>query len=112
MEKIKEHKNHLYPVFLKLDQLRLLLVGAGNVGLEKLESLLANAPRTAITIVAPLVREEVRNYLKDFPDCKIYERKFEEADLEEKDVVILATDDKELHKRIRVLCKEIGRAHV
>ena len=52
MEKTKEHKNHLYPVFLKLDQLRLLLVGAGNVGLEKLESLLANSPRTAVMIVA------------------------------------------------------------
>jgi siroheme synthase-like protein len=106
MEKIKEHKNHLYPVFLKLDQLRLLLVGAGNVGLEKLESLLANAPRTVITIVAPFVREEVRNYLKDFPDCRVIERRFEDADLEEKDLVILSTDDKELHKHIRNLCKE------
>jgi siroheme synthase-like protein len=106
MEKTKEHKNQLYPVFLKLDQLRLLLVGAGNVGLEKLESLLANAPRTAITIVAPMVREEVRNYLKDFPECKVYERRFEETDLEEKDLVILATDDKALHKRIRLICKE------
>ncbi|MBU6158030.1 MAG: TSUP family transporter [Bacteroidetes bacterium] len=106
MEKTKELKNHLYPVFLKLDQLRLLLVGAGNVGLEKLESLLANAPRTAITIVAPLVREEVRNYLKDFPECKVYERRFEDADLNEKDLVILATDDKELHKHIRTQCKE------
>ena len=106
MEKIKEHKNHLYPVFLKLDQLRLLLVGAGNVGLEKLESLLANAPRTAITIIAPMVREEVRNYLKDFPACRILERRFEDFDLEEKDLVILSTDDKELHKHIRILCKE------
>ncbi len=106
MEKIKDHKNHLYPVFLKLDQLRLLLVGAGNVGLEKLESLLANAPLTAITIIAPLVREEVRNYLKDFPACRILERRFEDSDLEEKDLVILSTDDKELHKHIRILCKE------
>jgi siroheme synthase-like protein len=106
MEKIKEHKNHLYPVFLKLDQLRLLLVGAGNVGLEKLESLLANAPRTAITIVAPMVREEVRNYLKDFPACQVIERRFEDSDLEEKDLVILSTDDKELHKHIRNICKE------
>ena len=27
-----DKKNQLYPVFLKLDQLELLLVGAGNVG--------------------------------------------------------------------------------
>jgi len=35
-------KNQLYPVFLKLEQLNILLVGAGNVGLEKLNSLLSN----------------------------------------------------------------------
>ena len=37
-------KNQLYPIFLKLDQLEILLVGAGNVGLEKLHSLLSNSP--------------------------------------------------------------------
>jgi hypothetical protein len=31
---VHEHKNRLYPIFLKLDQLETLLVGAGNVGLE------------------------------------------------------------------------------
>lgn len=47
-------KNQLYPVFLKLEQLNTLLVGAGNVGLEKLHSLLSNSPEAKITIVAPI----------------------------------------------------------
>ena len=51
----EENKNQLYPVFLKLDQLNTLLVGAGNVGLEKLQSLLNNSPHAKITIVAPVV---------------------------------------------------------
>lgn len=38
-------KNQLYPVFLKLEQLNILLVGAGNVGLEKLHSLYRILPR-------------------------------------------------------------------
>ena len=38
--------NHLFPVFLKLEELRVLLVGAGKVGLEKLTSLLTNSPST------------------------------------------------------------------
>ncbi len=29
-------RNELYPVFLKLHQLNVLIVGGGNVGLEKL----------------------------------------------------------------------------
>jgi precorrin-2 dehydrogenase / sirohydrochlorin ferrochelatase len=31
-----EERNELYPVFLKLHQLNVLIVGGGNVGLEKL----------------------------------------------------------------------------
>ena len=55
-----DKKNQLYPVFLKLDQLELLLVGGGNVGLEKLHSLLANSPSAKVSIVAPEVKDEIK----------------------------------------------------
>jgi uncharacterized protein len=106
---IKEvSKNQLYPVFLKLQELKLLLVGGGNVALEKLNSLLSNSPDTAITIVAPFIREEVKELVERHPHCHLIERKFEEADLEEKDLVICATDDKELHVSIKYLAGEKG----
>lgn len=101
-------KNQLYPVFLKLDQLNLLLVGAGNVALEKLHSLLANSPETHITIVAPVVKEEIRKLIYRHPRCKIEQRAFAEKDLDGKELVILATDDPELHKRIKQLTTERG----
>jgi uncharacterized protein len=104
----KEIKNQLYPVFLKLDQLRILLVGAGNVGLEKLHSLLANSPAANITIVAPDVKEEVSKLIDKHPSCNIEQREFEESDLDNKDLVILATDDPSLHQSIQVLAKEKG----
>ena len=47
--------NHLFPIFLKLDTMRVLLVGGGNVGLEKLSAILRNSPATAVTVVAPLL---------------------------------------------------------
>jgi siroheme synthase-like protein len=100
--------NKLYPIFLKLEELNLLLVGAGNVGLEKLGSLLSNSPAAKITVVAPFVREEVRELLQNHPTCKIIQRSFEESDLENKDLAILATDDKELHRRIKSLANEKG----
>jgi siroheme synthase (precorrin-2 oxidase/ferrochelatase) len=68
--------NKLYPIFLKLEELDLLLVGAGNVGLEKLTSLLSNSPEAKITIVAPFVKNEVRELLKNHPSCKIIQRSY------------------------------------
>ncbi len=101
-------KNKLYPIFLKLEELDLLLVGAGNVGLEKLNSLLSNSPEAKITIVAPFIKEEVRSLLQNHPSCHLVQRFFEETDLNNKDLVVLATDDKELHKKIKKLAEEKG----
>ena len=64
-----DKKNQLYPVFLKLDQLELLLVGGGNVGLEKLHSLLANSPEAKISIVAPGIKDEIRKLVFRHPSC-------------------------------------------
>ena len=100
--------NQLYPVFLKLNEMRLLLVGGGNVALEKLTSVLSNSPATAITIVAQVIREEVRNFIAPYPKCNIIQRPFEEADLQDKTVVICATDNRELHKHIKILANQKG----
>ena len=96
-----DKKNQLYPVFLKLDQLELLLVGAGNVGLEKLHSLLANSPEAKISVIAPDVKDEVRKLVYKHPSCKLTQREFQPGDLDNKDLVILATDNKELHEQIK-----------
>lgn len=101
-------KNNLYPVFLKLDQLRVLLVGAGNVGLEKLQSLLVNSPTASITVVAGKVKKEVRQVLQDHPACTLVERDFEDHDLENKQLLVLATDDKQLHSKVRHLARGKG----
>lgn len=105
-EIIAVNKNQLYPVFLKLHELKILLVGGGNVALEKLNSLLSNSPGAQVTIVAPVIREEVRELITQYPGCIIIERKFEEDDLHDKDMVICATDDKELHKQVRQKTRE------
>ncbi|WP_407526637.1 TSUP family transporter [Lacibacter sp. MH-610] len=105
MEQIKD-KNQLYPVFLKLEQLQVLLVGAGNVGLEKLQSLLVNSPDAYITIVAPFVKEELRTFISSYQNCKLVERSFEEDDLNGKELIVLATDDQELHRYIYSVAKE------
>lgn len=101
-------KNQLYPVFLKLHELKLLLVGGGNVALEKLHSILSNSPETVVTVVAPLVRDEVKELIAAHPQCSIQEKYFDKTDLEGKELVICATDDPELHKEIKKLANEKG----
>ncbi len=93
--------NRLFPIFLKLENLQTLVVGGGNVGLEKLSALLKNSPEAPITLVADLIREEVRELAAKHPSVQLVHRRFEWSDLEGKDVVVLATDQPQLHEEIR-----------
>ncbi len=106
--KVQTESNRLFPVFLKLEELNILLVGAGHVGLEKLHALLANSPGTKVTIVAPAVREEVRRLVWKHPSCSIREKEFDETDLDNQQLVILATDNRVLHEFAREQAKERG----
>ena len=98
--------NELFPIFLKLDRLNTLVVGGGNVALEKASALLRNSPGASLTLVAPMFREDTLVYLKDFPQVILCERGFEFSDLEGRDLVICATDNQELHVGIKEACAE------
>ena len=58
-EKPIEPKNQLFPIFVKMHQLQLLIVGGGYVGLEKITAVLENSPHADITLVSPEIREEI-----------------------------------------------------
>ena len=106
MQNNKEIKNRLFPVFLKLEELDVLLVGGGNVGLEKLSAMLNNSPDTKVTMVADMFRDELREYVKDYPNVTLIERKFEFNDLNNRDLVILSTDNPDLHASIKRVTSE------
>jgi siroheme synthase-like protein len=107
-KKIAGCKNQLYPVFLKLDQVKVLLVGGGNVAFEKLQSLLLNSPDAEITVVAPLILPKVKNFIASYPSCEIINRTFKKSDINNKRIVICATDDQKLHEQIKSLAHEKG----
>ncbi|WP_420459456.1 precorrin-2 dehydrogenase/sirohydrochlorin ferrochelatase family protein [Neolewinella sp.] len=52
--------NPLYPAFFRLDRLQLLVVGAGQVGEEKLRFILKSSPNARVTVVAPWMGDELR----------------------------------------------------
>ena len=98
--------NTLFPMFVKLEQFRLLIVGGGAVGLEKLSAVLANSPQTPITLVGREILPNLRALAADKANVQLVERMFSENDLDNHDFVIAATDDKALHHDIRRLAHE------
>jgi siroheme synthase-like protein len=98
--------NRLFPVFLKLENLSVLIVGGGKIGLEKLSAILSNSPETNIKIVSITISEEVRKLAADYPNIELKERVFLPLDVDDRDVVIIAIDDKKESKRIRDVVKE------
>lgn len=93
--------NSLYPVFLKLEQLSLLIIGGGKVALEKLESVLANSPGTSIRLVGKEIIPEVKALQKTFSNLILFERAYHEGDFDNTDLVIAAVNDVALAKQIR-----------
>lgn len=100
--------NQLFPVFLKIHQLDILIVGGGNVGLEKLQALLKNDPEAKVTLVASRIKEEVVQLAKEHPSVVLVERAFEPQDLDGRELLVLATDIRETNAEIRELAKERG----
>ena len=100
--------NELFPVFLKLQNFQTLLVGGGNVGLEKLSALLGNSPKAKVNVVADRFLPELKELVIHHPSVNIIERKFKDEDLNDIELVILATDNRELHEYIRKIAKEKG----
>lgn len=98
-------KNTLYPIFIKLEQFDVLIVGGGNVGLEKITSVLNNSPRTRVTLIGESILPDIQLFASKFENVCLIEKAFEAEDLEDKNFVIIATDDKELNKSIKILAE-------
>lgn len=98
--------NTLFPAFLKLEQLNVLLIGAGSVGVEKAKAILSNSPKTKLRVVAGFVSEEMNSLVNDFSQISITEKAFETDDLDSIQVLFLAINDKDKSAEIVVLAHE------
>ncbi len=85
--------NRLFPVFLKLEQLSLLIVGGGYVGMEKLSVVLQNSPGGKIKIVATQISDAIKELVAGRNNIQLIERAYEAADVDGADIVIAAVND-------------------
>lgn len=98
--------NHLYPIFLKVHELNILLVGGGFVATEKLEFLLKSSPLAQVTVVSKEFRPEFLEVAGNADTVTLIEDSYHEKYLGGKHLVIGATDNKAVNRKIRDEAKE------
>ncbi len=98
--------NELYPIFLKVHQLETLLVGAGFVGLEKLTFLLKSSPHAIVTVVSVEISDEIREIARNNPRIRLIQDAYHSRYLDQKHLVIAATNFPEVNKTVYRDAKE------
>lgn len=99
-------RNELYPIFLKLHNLNVLIVGGGNVGLEKLSFMLKSSPNAHVEVVATQFLPELEALVKNHPSVTLTKAKFKKKMLKKRNMVIACTDDLKVNKRVYDLSRK------
>ncbi len=100
-----EERNNLYPIFLKVKQLEILIVGGGYVAEEKLSFLLKSSPDANVTMVAPLFKQETISLAK-IGKVNIIEDSYKSFYLKDKHIVIATTDKPAVNIKVYQDCKD------
>lgn len=98
-------QNELYPIFLKVTQLEVLIVGGGNVGLEKLTFLLKSSPNAKTTVVSLTFLPELIALAKKYK-VNLVEGSYNASFLNGKHLVIATTDNINVNIEVYKDCKE------
>lgn len=86
-----------FPAFIKLDNKKILIVGGGNIALEKLERLLDFTKD--ISVVASEISQDMSNVISN-ENLHFEKRPYIKGDIKEYAVVIVAVDDIPLQAEI------------
>lgn len=89
-----------FPMFVDVQGKDCLVIGGGRVALRKINMMLDF--EMEVTVIAPCIREEIRAIKK----IQIRERCYEKEDLQGRNIVIAATDQKCLNSEIAEECKK------
>jgi uroporphyrin-III C-methyltransferase/precorrin-2 dehydrogenase/sirohydrochlorin ferrochelatase len=95
----------MYPVTLDLRGRRCLLVGAGEIAHRKLLRLLSEG--ALVTVVAPTAIEPIARLAGEHK-VTLLERRFEDSDVKDCQLVLVATGDRGVDEEVRNAAKERG----
>jgi siroheme synthase-like protein len=102
-------QNNLFPVFLKLEKLSLLIIGGGNVALEKLTAVLKNSPQTKIKLVAREINPDIQGLTHLHVNLTLIQKAFEPTDIDGTDLVFIAINDHSASQSIRDVVHQKGK---
>ena len=86
-----------FPMFMDMTDLKVLVVGGGEIATEKLEKLIDFT--TEITVIAQRVDDEAKALIDEHV-LVLHQRAYNVGDIKGFDIVIVATDTQVLHKEI------------
>lgn len=91
----------LFPMFVDLKEQDIVMIGAGEVALRKLEQLVKFIPK--LTVIAPVIHDEIRT-LSDVHKIVLLEREYRIEDCDNRFLVIGALDDLGEQEKIYTAC--------
>ena len=95
-----------FPMFFNIAGKKILIVGAGNIALRRIHTLIEF--QAEVTVIAPVLKEEIRELFRT-GSVHMEEREYQDTDrLSEYFMVIAATNDADLNRRICNAGKEQG----
>ena len=100
--------NELFPIFLKTNELEVLLIGGGLVALEKLQALLTNSPRTLVNVVAKDFKQEFLDFAELHENVSLESGIVGPRDFLNKQLVIAAVNDVEFSAELKTMANEAG----
>ncbi|MDP3313290.1 bifunctional precorrin-2 dehydrogenase/sirohydrochlorin ferrochelatase [Lutibacter sp.] len=95
------NQNELYPIFLKVSQLNVLIVGGGTVALEKLSFLLKSSPNANVMVVSIDFDEALLELIAKF-NISIVKSSYNKSLLKDMQLIIAATNNPHINKQIYV----------
>ena len=95
----------LLPIFLNIKRKNCVVVGGGEIAFRKATLLLRAG--ADLNIVAPVLSDELHKLCLD-RDCTITIREFEEADINNATLVVAATEDLKINKRVSVIASKLN----
>ena len=102
---LKEQRNNLYPIFLKAENLNILIIGGGNVAEEKLRFLLKSSPNANVTMVSPMYRHQTIALANKF-EIEMILARYHKRFLKGKHIVIATTDIPSVNIKIYEHCRK------
>jgi precorrin-2 dehydrogenase/sirohydrochlorin ferrochelatase len=92
-------KNELYPIFLKVSELNIMIIGGGTVGYEKLSFLLKSSPNANVVVASKEFSKDIIALANTYKIPLMW-RPYSKNLLHKQHMVIAATDNIDVNRQI------------